>query len=1150
MTRVAFCGRAGSLIMTERELFLNLLELEPTRRPAYLDAACGADGALRQRLERLLKAHEETKGFLERPAHDLDAVATAVHENLRRLAGTDNWVGPYHLLEQVGAGGMGVIYKASHTEMNRTVAVKMILAGPHALAQDLARFRVEAGAVRELRHPNIVEIYEVGTHEGLPYLVMEFMDLGNLTQALKGTSLPPPLAAELVEVLARAIHAVHQLGIIHRDLKPANVLLATPAASPAPLPAVVKRIGVPKITDFGLAKRLGQEIGNTRSGAVMGTPSYMAPEQAEGRSRHVGPAADVYALGAILYEVLTGRPPFQGATMMEVLDQVRNQEPVSPSKIVPNMPRDVVTICLRALAKEPHNRYVSAEALADDLRHFLSAERVCARPVTWRERTWRWCRRNPLLAGMTAGVSVLLTVLLLALWVGHLLRQSRDSALAAQQRAEESDAKTHDALAQLEQAQREIKARSFLARAAAIRTRGQMGQRFACLAELRQALQLDPSPELRAEIRTEAIAALALPDMEIAREWDAYPPGDAILAFDGSLERYVRVDQQGNAVVCRLTPEGEQVLGRIAALPKLRLIGPLLSRSGRWLLIWQGPQFRVWDLDQPEPKLMLQEKATYVQWSVALHPDAPRLAVGHHDHTVSVWDLETGQRLRQLKLNTLPGPLAFNPKPGDQRLAVVCGGVVRLFEVSNGIEHPPLRPGPGVTWIEGLDWHPGGRRLAIGGNDQRIHLWDADTAAAVTPPWEGHTTAPIFPVFNPAGDRVVSTDWNGQPRLWDAVTGRLLFTGSGLGLGQLFNRAGSLLGHARSGIKVRQYRVAAGHELRVLRRPRAGADDSLDSPHLDADGQVLAAAANGHFCFFHLATGEELASVRWPTKTLSRPLGFLRGQGWLTGSLGDQVRLWPMRRDPAQPDVVRVGPPQRLAPCGFERAASSADGQVLAVPNGNAGAVVLHRGAPSQRLILAPQHDVRHVAVSSDGRWVVTCSHWPDLQSRHIRIWDATTGRHAHDLPLGNGSAADFSPDGKWLVTATSGEGSKLWEVGTWRLVRDLGSGSFAFSPDSRLLAMGDPIGTIRLVEVTSGHEVARLTFPEPAHYSPACFSPDGAHLLAMRGDLKAIYVWDLRLVRHELQALDLDWEAPPYAAMSKEFARPLRLIVEGGATP
>ncbi len=248
--------------------------------------------------------------------------------------------------------------------LNRLVALKVILHGAHAGADQLQRFRVEAEAAARLQHPNIVQIFDVGEQAGTPYLALEFVDGGTLAERLDGKPLPPPQAAELVETLARAIHAAHDRGIVHRDLKPANILLT--------------RDGIPKITDFGLARRL-DEAGQTQSGAVLGTPSYMAPEQAAGQVRAIGPAADVYALGTMLYELLTGRPPFKGASVLETLEQVRTQEALPPRYLQPKLPRDLETICLKCLEKTPGRRYASAALLADDLCRFIQGEPIQAR---------------------------------------------------------------------------------------------------------------------------------------------------------------------------------------------------------------------------------------------------------------------------------------------------------------------------------------------------------------------------------------------------------------------------------------------------------------------------------------------------------------------------------------------------------------------------------------------------------------------------------------------------------------------------------------------------------------------------------------------------------------------------------------------------
>ncbi len=299
------------------------------------------------------------------------------------LTGTVN---NYDDLQLIGRGGMGVVYGARDVRLNRRVALKMIRAG-EAEAAELDRFRTEAEVVAQLRHPNIVQIYEVGDHRGRPFIALEYVEGGNLKEKLSGTPLPPREAARLLETLARAVQAAHARHIVHRDLKPANVMLTAD--------------GTPKITDFGLAKRL-DEAGQTQSGAVVGTPSYMAPEQAEGRRGTVGPTADVYALGAILYECLTGRPPFLAATTHDTLRQVATEEPVPPRRLRPDCPRDLETICLTCLRKEVAKRYASAEALAEDLLCWQAGEPIRARPVGRLERAAKWVGRNPVVATLLA----------------------------------------------------------------------------------------------------------------------------------------------------------------------------------------------------------------------------------------------------------------------------------------------------------------------------------------------------------------------------------------------------------------------------------------------------------------------------------------------------------------------------------------------------------------------------------------------------------------------------------------------------------------------------------------------------------------------------------------------------------------------------
>jgi eukaryotic-like serine/threonine-protein kinase len=296
------------------------------------------------------------------------------------------------ILSELGRGGMGVVYKARQIRLNRLCALKIILPGEHNCAEFRARFLAEAETIARLRHPNVVQIYGLGDHDGRPYFEMEYIEGGSLAARLDGTPWAPEPAARMVAVLARATGDAHRLGIVHRDLKPANILLTAD--------------GEPKVSDFGLARSLASDVRLTQTGQLIGTPCYMAPEQAEAGAVDVGPAADVYSLGAIVYELLTGRPPFRAATTLQTLDLVRSREPVPPRELQPGTPLDLQTICLKCLEKEPGKRYATAGELADDLQRFLDHKPIRARPVGHLGRLARWARRNPVPAGLVGALVV------------------------------------------------------------------------------------------------------------------------------------------------------------------------------------------------------------------------------------------------------------------------------------------------------------------------------------------------------------------------------------------------------------------------------------------------------------------------------------------------------------------------------------------------------------------------------------------------------------------------------------------------------------------------------------------------------------------------------------------------------------------------
>jgi serine/threonine protein kinase len=316
----------------------------------------------------------------------------------------------YELLEEIARGGMGVVFKARQISLDRIVAVKLLLGGALSSPEFVKRFRLEAAAAGGLQHPNIVAIHEVGLHEGQHFIAMDYVAGPNLAEVVAHQPLPARRAVGYLKSVAEAIEYAHSKGILHRDLKPSNILLDANDQT--------------RVTDFGLAKKLESDVDLTVTGQVLGSPNYMPPEQASGHRGNLNRTADIYSLGAILYHLLTGRPPFQAATLATTLEQVRTADPVTPRRLNASLPRDLETICLKCLEKEPVRRYPSAQALADELDRFLKAEPIQARPIGALGRTWRWCRRKPALAS----VSALAGVLLLTLAIGGPI-------VAAQQRA-------------------------------------------------------------------------------------------------------------------------------------------------------------------------------------------------------------------------------------------------------------------------------------------------------------------------------------------------------------------------------------------------------------------------------------------------------------------------------------------------------------------------------------------------------------------------------------------------------------------------------------------------------------------------------------------------------------------------------------------
>jgi tRNA A-37 threonylcarbamoyl transferase component Bud32 len=460
--------------------------------------------------------------------------------------------GEYELEVEIARGGMGVVYKARQRRLNRTVAVKMILAGQLADQEDVRRFLSEAEAAAGLDHPGIVPVFESGEIDGQHFFSMGFVDGQSLAALLAAGPLTSRRAAELVVQVCDAVDYAHEQGVIHRDLKPGNILL--------------DKGGHPRVTDFGLAKRVTGDHGLTRTGEALGTPSYMPPEQASGKIDVIGRPADVYAVGAVLYAALTGRPPFQAATPIDTLLQVLEQEPVSPRQLNADIPRDLETIVLKCLEKEPHKRYATARDLADELRRFLEGKPIQARPVGRAERGWRWCKRNPVVAALSMAAVLLLAVTAAVSAVAYVREAAlgvelTNRGVALQKQSDDLAAKTQaltkavEDEQKAERAQRQEELAATMAEARAKRYSGQVGQRFDTIDAVHRAVelarQLDEPATVFDELRDLAAAALALPDLrESAKTWEGWPEGTSAVDFDPvALRFYARSDKDGNVTV-------------------------------------------------------------------------------------------------------------------------------------------------------------------------------------------------------------------------------------------------------------------------------------------------------------------------------------------------------------------------------------------------------------------------------------------------------------------------------------------------------------------------------------------------------------------------------------------------------------------------
>jgi WD40 repeat protein len=1013
----------------------------------------------------------------------------------------------YEFLGELGRGGMGVVYKARHLQLDRVVALKMILSGGHASSEELARFKDEARAIARLQHPNIVQVHDVGEQGGLPYFSLEYCPGGSLDKKLAGTPLPPKEAAALVKTLAQAMQAAHEKGIVHRDLKPANVLLAAD--------------GTAKVTDFGLAKKL-EEAGRTATGSVLGTPSYMAPEQAGGQKGRIGPATDVYALGAILYECLAGRPPFKAATPLDTLMQVVGEEPVSVRQLQPQVPKDLETICQKCLHKEPPKRYASARTLAEDLRRFLAGEPVRARPVGAAQRAIKWIRRRPAIA-TAVGVAAVAVVCLLAgaLWHTARLGQEKDRLIDARdladRRRKEADNNLYHALVR---------------EAQALRRARDEGYRDAVWDRLGKALRIDTPDRDLTVLRQEAVSCLG--DFVGLNPiiWDDFPANVQAIALspDGRLLAAALDDA---SVVVREVAEGS-TLTRI----KQQATSLAFLDDGTGLAIVSANEVKVWQVSTGSEWHCVQSFATEPQTTLtACNGKQVATWSGEKEGTISVWSLWDGRL--QTQLSAGGGPLrSLLLTPDGELLAAVAGAESEAQERFDGsilVWHLPdgtLKHSLKDLASRPYALSPDGRFLALSQGGEGLVLHDL----------RERRSRPLIrsdqvmgACFTPDSQSLVfTTNWGGGVKVWSVAGHREIAALRG----QSKDSNPTLSGNDSVLATLTRATAEGGSSVRLWRRHMpekvvlSVQDSGIPALAFSPDGKWLVSGDKaGRAVVWDAATGQKRMVLppnhRGPLQDVAfSPDGRLLA----CAEYYKGVAVWDAARWQKEAEVSLAGCHQvTFTPDGKHLAACGEGLAIWEVKRGQAGT-----GRPESVTLESTIHPsgdslARALCIGPDGRRLA----WGGLSP--VRLWDIQLGEEipfAGPMSLKGYHGLAFYPDGRQLAYVSVAKQVEVWDVVARQKLRVLGqlgeflSGELAISPNGRWLAANPRPAVVTLWDAQDG----RRLFDLPEATGPIwnlTWAPDGQRL-AVGSATGEIVIWDLAVVETELARLGLNWVDDP----------------------